>query len=316
MNITKGAQLLLLACLCVASVHAATVPSPIKALYIDWKNINWNAPQQTVLDAFNSGWNVIILAFYLSNGNPADMAQAWAGVPAATQQATINTIHSKGGVVLVSLGGSTDSPFGLNPVTVGTNVAKWAQTNHLDGVDFDLENFASGFRGGSMSDTQTVDWVANATNAARSVLGSGGIISHAPQGPYFGPVGATNTWAGKTGGYTGVYRQAPSINFFNIQFYNQGASCYVDYNGLFAQSCSVFPSTSVGEIAKAGIPLNKIVVGKYLTTADASNGYVAPATLHTFFQQAKTNLGWSTGVMAWVWGDAATASSWIKAVYP
>ena len=50
-------------------------------------------------------------------------------------------------------------------------VAKWAQTHHLDGVDFDLENFASGFRGGSLSDTQTVDWVANATNAARSVLG-------------------------------------------------------------------------------------------------------------------------------------------------
>jgi len=308
--------LLIISAVCIAHVYSIAVPSPIKALYVDWKGINWNSPQQTILDAFNSGWNVIIISFYLSGSGPADMAQAWASVSAANQQSTINTIHSKGGVVLVSLGGSTDSPFSRNAQSVGEIVGKWAQANHLDGVDFDLENFASGFRGGSLSDTQTVDWVANATNAVRQVFGSGGIISHAPQGPYFGPVGATNTWAGKTGGYTGVYQKAPTINFFNVQFYNQGTSCYVDYNGLFVTSCSVFPSTSVGEIAKAGIPLSKIVVGKYIATSDASNGYIAPGTLHTYFTQAKSNLNWNTGVMAWVWGDSASASSWIHAVYP
>jgi len=284
--------------------------------YIDYKNINWNAPQDTVLAAFNSGWNVIILSFWLSGSGAADMAVAWQGVPAATQQSTINTIHSKGGVVLVSVGGSTDSPFSRSANSVGEAAAKWAKDNHLDGVDFDLENFGPGFKGGSLSENQTVQWVADVTNAARNVLGSGGIISHAPQGPYFGPVGATNTWAGKTGGYTSVYNKAKSIDFFSIQFYNQGTNCYIDYDGLFVKSCSNFPESSVGEIAKAGIPLNKIVVGKYITTGDASNGFVAPATLHNFFQQAKTNLGWSAGVMAWVWGDANQASQWIHAVYP
>jgi len=167
-----------------------------------------------------------------------------------------------------------------------------------------------------MSDTDTVDWVANVTNAARSVLGATGIISHAPQAPYFGAIGATNTWAGRTGGYSGVYKKAPTINFFNVQFYNQGTSCYVDYNGLFSSSCSTFPGTAVNQIAQSGIPLEKIVVGKYITTGDASNGYIAPATLHTLFTQAKSNLNWNAGVMAWVWGDASTCASWIKAVYP
>jgi len=244
------------------------------------------------------------------------MAQAWASVPAATKQSTMQQVHSKGAIVLVSLGGSTDTPFSRNAQTVGEQVATWAKNNYLDGVDFDLENFNTGFRGGSLSDTQTVDWVANVTNAARNVLGSGGIITHAPQAPYFGAVGATNTWAGATGGYTGVYLKAPSINFFNVQFYNQGAGCYVDYNGLFVTSCNNFPGNAVGQISKAGVPLNKIVVGKYITTSDASNGYIAPATLHNIFQQARSDLGWNAGVMAWVWGDPSTCAAWIKAVYP
>jgi len=315
MNTSKCVLLLIVAGILVANVYAIAVPSPVKALYIDYKNINWNNPAQTVVDAFNSGWNVIILAFYLSGGGPADMAQAWAGATAAAKQSAINTIHSKGGVVLVSLGGSTDSPFGRNAEQVGKAVAQWAKDQYLDGVDFDLENFAAGFRGGSLSDTATVQWVANVTNAARGVLGSGGIISHAPQGPYFGEVGG-NSWAGKTGGYTGVYAKAPTINFFNVQFYNQGANCYVDYDGLFTKSCSNFPGTAVAEIAKAGIPLSKIVVGKYIAPGDASNGFIAPGTLHTYFQQAKTNLNWNAGVMAWVWGDASAASSWIHGVYP
>jgi len=268
-----------------------------------------------VLDASNAGWNVIILAFYLSGGNLADMAQAWQSVPSATQQSTISTIHSRGGIVLVSLGGSTDSPFSRNPNTVGQQVAQWARNNHLDGVDFDLENFQPNFRGGSLSDTDTVSWVANVSNSARNVLGTSGIISHAPQAPYFGAIGGS-TWAGRTGGYSGVYRQATSINFFNVQFYNQGTSCYTDYNGLFTSSCSTFPGTAVSQIAQSGIPLEKIVVGKYIQTGDASNGFIAPGTLHTYFTQAQSQLSWKAGVMAWVWGDATTCAAYIKAVYP
>ncbi len=51
-------------------------------------------------------------------------------------------------------------------------MAKWAQSQYLDGVDFDLENLAAGFRAGSMSDKQTVDWIANLTAGAYSVLGT------------------------------------------------------------------------------------------------------------------------------------------------
>eukprot|EP00026_Physarum_polycephalum_P009327 Phypoly_transcript_09446.p1 GENE.Phypoly_transcript_09446~~Phypoly_transcript_09446.p1 ORF type:complete len:414 (+),score=67.20 Phypoly_transcript_09446:81-1322(+) len=296
----------------------ATPGHPIKAIYIDW-HLNWNAPQQSVLDAVNAGYNVIIISFYLSSGTAADMAQAWAALDDTTKQNTINTAHSQGAVVTVSLGGSTDSPWDKDPTTVGKQVAAWVVAQHLDGVDFDLENLAAGFTAGGMSAQQTVNWIATVSQTASQAIGSGAIISHAPQGPYFGPIGATNTWTGSTGGYASVEKQAGSyITFYNVQFYNQGATCYVDFNGLFlesAASCPVFPNTSVAEIYNAGIPLSKIVVGKPVTSADASNGWVSGSDLASFFGQAKSKFGWDTGVMGWVWNDPGTCQSWVQAIY-
>jgi len=293
------------------------VGSPIKAIYVDW-HLNWNAPQQSILDAVSAGYNVIIISFYLSSGSAADMAQAWAALDDGTKQSTIQTAHSKGAVVTVSLGGSTDSPFNKDPYSLGQQVGKWALTQHLDGVDFDLENFNQGFTAGGMSAANTVYWVANVTKGTYDTMGAGCVISHAPQGPYFGPVGDSSTWAGSTGGYTAVYKQVPNyITFFNVQFYNQGASCYVDYNGLFVSSgasCPVFPKTAVAEIAAAGVPMSKIVVGKPVTTADASNGWVSGSTLNSYFSQAK-GMGWNTGIMGWVWNDAGTCQAWVSAIY-
>ncbi len=120
-----------------------------------------------------------------------------------------------------------------------------------DGVDFDLENFNTGCVTGTMNSEKTVSWIVDATLAAQAVLGSGGIITHAPQAPYFGPIGGSS-WAGPTGCYTAVAARAgASITFFNLQFYNQGASCYTSYTTLFVQSgaaglgCEYFPGTSI-----------------------------------------------------------------------
>jgi hypothetical protein len=51
---------------------------------------------------------------------------------------------------------------------------------------------------------------------------------------------------------------AAAIDFFLVQFYNQGPSCYTTYNGLFLNSldggaCPNFPGTSVAEIARYGL---------------------------------------------------------------
>jgi len=316
--ITKGMlAFVVVSLLLLQSISAINVGSPIKAIYVDW-HLNWNQPQQSVLDAVSAGYNVIIISFYLSGGDAADMAQAWAALDDATKQSTVATAHSKGAVVTVSMGGSTDSPYDKAPYQLGQQVGKWAQSQYLDGVDFDLENLQQGFKAGGMTPEGTVAWISNLTMGTYDQMGKGVVISHAPQGPYFGPVGDSTTWAGTTGGYTGVYKMAANaITFFNVQFYNQGATCYADYNGLFVSSggsCPVFPKTAVAEIAAAGVPMSKIVVGKPITSADASNGWVDGGTLGGYFKQAQ-GMGWNTGVMGWVWNDAGTCQSWVQAIY-
>lgn len=62
-----------------------------------------------------------------------------------------------------------------------------------------------------------------------------------------------------------------TIDFYNIQFYNQGDTTYDTYEKLFLKSGGYFPGTSVNELIQQGIPSNKIVVGKPVTKQDAYN---------------------------------------------
>ena len=113
------------------------------------------------------------------------------------------------------------------------------------------------------------------------------------------------------GAYTAVHKRAGGlIDWYNVQFYNQNE--YTNCAGLLTASSSTFPKTSVFEIAHtAGVPLDKIVIGKPGTRADANNGYIAPATLAGCVAEAKSK-GWNGGVM--VWQFPSVGSGWVKTV--
>jgi hypothetical protein len=90
------------------------------------------------------------------------------------------------------------------------------------------------------------------------------------------------------------------IDFYNIQFYNQGSTKYDSYQELFTQSTGVFSGTSVKEIMNRGIPREKIIVGKPATPGDVMNtGYVDSAQLGQWAAQAKNEFGWWSGFMIW-----------------
>jgi len=90
------------------------------------------------------------------------------------------------------------------------------------------------------------------------------------------------------------------LDWYNFQFYNQGDTTYDTYERLFVKANGYFTGTSVGEIAALGVPLQKIVIGKPCTPADATNtGYVSSSSLATFSSQAYTAIGWNAGVMTW-----------------
>jgi len=90
------------------------------------------------------------------------------------------------------------------------------------------------------------------------------------------------------------------IDFYNIQYYNQGTSQYLTYETLFQKSDGWATGTAVLEIAQSGVDLKKIVIGKPVTTADVTNtGYVQVDTLAQYLSQAVSQTPWMSGVTGW-----------------
>eukprot|EP00026_Physarum_polycephalum_P013920 Phypoly_transcript_14380.p1 GENE.Phypoly_transcript_14380~~Phypoly_transcript_14380.p1 ORF type:complete len:310 (-),score=55.62 Phypoly_transcript_14380:67-972(-) len=294
----------LVALLLVSQVLGQAWPNgPVKALYID-DGIDWDNPSATFKQVIDSGYNLLVLAFLVS-GQQYDAAAAWDQIGSSGQQSTIAYAHSKGARIIVSAGGDTDLPYSsFTGAAYGTAAAQWAKQRYLDGVDFDLENINLGFTFGSYGTQASIQWVIDATNSARSVLGVGGIITHAPQPPYFG---ADNGFAD---GYTQVYKGAPSITFLFVQYYNNGPAA--TYEDIFVSD----NGGAVKELVAGGIPLSKIVIGKPVKKDDADEGYITASTFHSIVQQAQNELGWNTGIMGWQWHSSSVNSKWVSTIYP
>ncbi|KAF7983288.1 hypothetical protein HWV62_22945 [Athelia sp. TMB] len=270
-----------------------------------------------------AGYNVFAISFYLLSG-ATDQAQDWAEMTAA-QRSAIKTAYNAAGIsLIVSAFGSSDNPAssGADPTTIAQAIATWVTTYDLDGVDVDFED-ETAFNKGDGSGEQ---WLITFTTALRAALPSGQyLISHArefsptpttcsPQlmnlqavAPWFEPA---PRWGG--GGYLLVDQKVGSmIDFYNVQFYNQGVDEYVDCAGLLTTSSSAWPNTALFQIIASGIPSDKLLIGKPGTAADATNGYVDPTSLATCVAQAVSQ-GWHAGVMVWQFPDAGSA--WIETV--
>lgn len=283
--------------------------APYKVIYIDSIETWW--PQSAIADIFrgivDAGFNIINLAFMV-NGVACDMALVWnrelADINPVTgkkyRDEVLEYAHNKGCSILLSTGGSTENNFiQTDPALYSKTVTDFVLSTSLDGVDFDLENFGPGLIAyGSSSSQDTINWLVNVTNITRNTLGPYALISHSPQSPYFSSIGSNNSWAGPLGGYTGVYNGASSIDFFNVQYYNQGVTNYVTYNGIFVDAAPDFPQSAVTQLT-SWIPLNKFVVGKPMRQTDASTGYNTPEEINSIILQAKTLLGWNAGIMTW-----------------
>lgn len=83
-------------------------------------------------------------------------------------------------------------------------------------------------------------WLIQFTNQLRSKLPNS-IITHAPQAPYFG-----GTTLYPNNGYLAVEKAVgASIQFYNVQFYNQGSTSYNTSHSLFNVSGGWATGTSV-----------------------------------------------------------------------
>ena len=298
------------------STDTVTAP-PVKAVYIDWRDVDWNKPDVTLKAAVDAGFNVIFLAFYLLTG-ATDFAQAWASLPAADRLASMQYAHSKGAVVLLTVAGSTVSPYYLNATSYATTISRYALAFNYDGVDYDLENLEWGCTYDGKSAGQVVTWLSTLTTTTRSLLGPLRLITHSPQAPYFGT--SANPFTGNRANacYTALHAAtAPAVNWFNVQFYNQGETCYLSYKTLFTASDTwqCIAGTAVSELVRAGLPLSRLVVGKPISEDAAGGGYVTASALRDMLVTADQQGLAPAGVSTWDWQEAYGAH-WIATVYP
>ena len=273
----------------------------------------------------SKGCNIIILSFWWPNhdgtSHPYDTAKLWSradeyfrgrgfGTTKREIQANLKrSYHQQGTKVMVSAFGAGIRPTTetYNPIAVGRSLAMFVIENQLDGVDVDYEDNAA------MEKGTAIPWLITMTKAMLQIFNAYGrgkkfYISHAPQAPYF----YTDTPKYKQT-YSDFYHTrldngrgkiGDYIDFFNVQFYNQGTSDYLTYETLFLNSKRWATGTALLQIARKGIPMNKIVVGKPVTTGDAYNsGFVDQYTLANIFRTARrgpwahcSNVG---GVMNW-----------------
>ncbi|KAI0315995.1 glycoside hydrolase [Amylostereum chailletii] len=286
----------------VKYASAAAQDAPHFVVYSEkWVSGENGPPDVSVV----TGFNTFILSFLLISG-PADQAVEWTLI-SANDRAAIKQQYADAGVrLMVSAFGSTDAPTssGADPVATANTMAAWVKEYGLDGIDVDYEDF-NAFNDGT---SRAVDWLNAFTKQLRAQLPAGEyLITHAPVAPWYV---FESTWS--SGGYLAINAAVGDlIDWYNIQFYNQGTTEYTTCDGLLNDSGAPYPGSSVFEIAANGVPTDKIVIGKPASAGDAVSGYVDAAILAGCMAQAKAK-GWNAGVMAWEYPSAA--SSWIETV--
>ena len=129
-------------------------------------------------------------------------------------------------------------------------------------------------------------WLITCTKTIRKILPKGKyILTHAPQAPYFIGNGFY-----PNGGYMTVHKEVGDlIDWYNVQFYNQGwKTKYDTYETLFLKSGGDWPFSSVKEMIDKGIDKEKIVIGKPVGQGDASNtGTITASDLGIWAKRAK-----------------------------
>ncbi|KAF8532434.1 glycoside hydrolase superfamily [Gautieria morchelliformis] len=246
------------------------------------------------------GYTHLLLAFLLPTG-PADQSQAWSSLSAADRKSLKGQYAAAGIKVMVSAFGGTSAPTteGVDAAQCAQTMANFVKANDLDGIDIDYEDLSAFSKG------TAVAWIETYMTTLRKTLPVGQfIVSHAPLAPHFSAEFLK-------GPYLQIDQKIGSlIDFYNVQFYNDGYDVYTDCAGLLTQSPASFPKSSLFEIAASGVSLNKLLIGKPVIDPDASNGYITPQVLGQCVQQAVSKK-WAGGIMGWQFRDPQGAAAFI-----
>jgi len=286
---------------CVQVAFGAPIPHKrdTSPYYVVYNDEAATPPDPQDIEPFN----MVNLAFLLSSGNGSDVAGKWEQLSDSDRQSTLQQYEQAGIQIMVSAFGGEDAPTtnGLNATAVANSMAQWVIQYGVHGVDVDYEDFAA-FGDGS---GPGADWVIAFMKALRQQLPQGKyLISHAPIAPWFKTDG---------GPYLKIHQEVGDlIDWYNVQFYNQG-SAYTTCDALIT-TMNDTNNPALMEIVANGVPIEKLVIGKPTSSADAGSGYMSPTDLADCLAQAKQQYGYDSGIMNWQYHTDGSTLAWIKGV--
>lgn len=235
-----------------------------------WQDFN-NGAATMRLSAVNSNYTIIAVAF--ANADPSNpggvtfsidsgLSSALGGYTTAQFISDINTLHSQGKKVIISVGGQN----GTISVADSTSAANFANSVYslmqqygFDGVDIDLENGIN------------VTYMSSALQQLSAKAGSSLIITLAPQ---------TIDMQSTGSGYFQLALSIKSIlTIVNMQYYNSGTMLGCDGN-VYAEGTENFITALACIQLQGGLRPDQVGIGFPASGSAAGGGYVSPSVVN------------------------------------
>jgi chitinase len=235
-----------------------------------WQDFT-NGATATRLSAVNSNYTLIAVAF--ANADPnnpggvtfsidSGLSSALGGYSSSQFISDINTLHSQGKKVIISVGGQN----GTISVSDATSAANFANSVYslmqqygFDGVDIDLENGLN------------VTYMSSALQQLSAKAGSSLIIALAPQ---------TIDMQSTSGDYFQLALSIKSIlTIVNMQYYNSGSMLGCDGN-VYSEGTENFITALACIQLQGGLRPDQVGIGLPASTSAAGSGYVSPSLVN------------------------------------
>jgi chitinase len=234
-----------------------------------WQDFT-NGATPLTLAAVPASYNLVAVAFGTATATPGQVAFSLDPTLASalggyTQQqfiSDIQTLHSRGQKVILSVGGAN----GTISVTDATSAASFASSVYslikeygFDGVDIDLEN---GVNPASM---------ASALDQLESDVGSSLIITLAPQ--------TVDTQSAGDDYFQLALDIKSILTMINTQYYNSGSMNGCDGN-VYAEGTENFMTALACTELQGGLAPSQVGLGLPASSSAAGSGYVSPSLVN------------------------------------